>query len=271
MIKLIDTAQKKIGVLISSIGLAVVIINFVDLIQRGNADVLEALTSTTVGLLFLSIVPFFVSIFVENRFLKILQIGVFFLNGALNLLSTVFTEFYGPALFLSGWLLMRHYGFLETYPKTKNALVMASVVILSQISAFIHQMEEGAYAGLTTLAFFLFLIIFILILWGDMIAQQRRLQEENKNLKTDYRSLASEIEEIEEKQKPYDLKAVGITPAEERVIRVLTLYKASNKEIAERLNLAESTVKLHLYKIYNKIGVDDRFSIIELCKYNFRE
>ncbi|MDY7029042.1 MAG: LuxR C-terminal-related transcriptional regulator [Spirochaetota bacterium] len=39
--------------------------------------------------------------------------------------------------------------------------------------------------------------------------------------------------------------------------------------MAERLNIAESTVKLHLYNIYNKIGVDNRFAIIDLCKYNF--
>jgi len=43
------------------------------------------------------------------------------------------------------------------------------------------------------------------------------------------------------------------------VIKTLTLYKASNREIAERLNFAESTVKLHMYNICNKIGVDKRY------------
>ena len=49
------------------------------------------------------------------------------------------------------------------------------------------------------------------------------------------------------------------------------MYKASNREIAERLNIAESTVKLHLYNIYNKLGVDNRFTVIDLCKYNFTD
>ena len=55
------------------------------------------------------------------------------------------------------------------------------------------------------------------------------------------------------------------------LFRSLTKYKAGNREIAERLNLAESTVKLHIYNICNKIGVDNRFAIIDLCKYNFEE
>ena len=165
---------------------------------------------------------------------------------------------------------MRHYGFLETYPKTKNAVIIAIMVGASQISAIIHNTGEGAYAGLTTLGFFAFLIIFILILWQDMVRQQELLKQENTNLQTNYGQLEKQIEELEEKQEPFNLKSVGITPAEERVIRVLTIYKASNREIAERLNIAESTVKLHLYNIYNKIGVDNRFAIIDLCKYNFR-
>ncbi len=70
---------------------------------------------------------------------------------------------------------------------------------------------------------------------------------------------------------PPPAKEAKISPAETRIIETLAVYKASNREIAERLNLAESTVKLHLYNIYNKIGVDNRFAIIDLCKYNFPE
>jgi DNA-binding NarL/FixJ family response regulator len=95
------------------------------------------------------------------------------------------------------------------------------------------------------------------------------LSTENESLRMDYSKLAEQLRILGEEQKPYDLKAAKISPAEERVIKVLTLYKASNREIAERLNIAESTVKLHMYNICNKIGVDTRFAIIDLCKYNF--
>jgi DNA-binding CsgD family transcriptional regulator len=129
--------------------------------------------------------------------------------------------------------------------------------------------NDGLYAGLTTLLYTVFLVALLVILWRDMVKQQELLKKENFSLKMDYNKLSIQLEELGESQKPYDLKAVGITPAEERVIKTLTIYKAGNREIAERLNLAESTVKLHIYNICNKIGVDNRFAIIDLCKYNF--
>lgn len=265
----VNTVQKRIGLLVGIIGLAMIVANIINLMDQYGQDFYGALKNIIVWLLFITLLPFFLSVFIESVFLKILQVGIFFFTGIMNIMTAGYEEFYGPAMFLSGWLLMRHYGFLDTYPKTKNIIVMALLVGSSQISAILHRTGEGAYAGFTTLAFFLFLIIVILILWRDMLAQQRLLQKENLDLRMNYGKLSEKIAELEEKEEPYDLKAAGISPAQRRVIRVLTVYKASNREIAERLNISEATVKLHLYNIYNKIGVDNRFAVIDLCKYNF--
>jgi len=266
-----NTVQKRVGLLISIIGLAVILSNILHVVHNMGYEVLQAMNRPTVWLLFVTLLPFFISVFVECKVLKILQVVVFFFTGVVNLLGGGYEEFYGPAMFLAGWLLMRQYGFLERYPRAKTISVMALIVIISQISAIMHQTGEGVYAGFSTLAFFLFLIILILIIWWDMLAQQQLLKEENLDLKMNYGKLSEKIEELEEKQESYDLKAAGITPAQRRVIEVLTVYKASNREIAERLNISESTVKLHLYNIYNKLGVDNRFTVIDLCKYNFME
>ncbi|MCK5673715.1 MAG: response regulator transcription factor [Spirochaetales bacterium] len=108
-----------------------------------------------------------------------------------------------------------------------------------------------------------------MIIWRDMVLIQEKFRVENRSLKINYTRIRDQLIELEGDQKPFNLKIIKITPAEERVIKTLTIYKASNREIAERLNIAESTVKLHLYNIYNKFGVDNRFAIIELCKYNY--
>jgi len=265
MERFLGSVQKRIGLLISSIGLVVGIANILN--DPGNLGFLKSLAEPTVWFIFLCTMPFIVSIFVENRIFKIIQVSVLFLMGAVNLIDA-YEQFYGPAMFLVSWLLMRHYGFLEHRAKTKNAIILITLVGLSQFSAYLHT-HEGLYAGLSTLLYTLFLIIVLLIIWRDMVAQQLALKKENSALRVDYNNLATQINEIEASQKPYDLKAMKISPAEERVIKTWTIYKASNREIAERLSIAESTVKLHMYNIFNKIGVDNRFAVIDLCKYNF--
>ena len=265
MSKYIDTVQKRIGLLISVVGTAVIIVNIIDGIKM--VDFIYAISDISVWLLFLTVVPFIISIFIENTFLKFVQIFFILITGIVNIMDS-YQEFYGPGMFLIGWLLMRHYGFLDNYRKTKNTAILVLMVGLSQLSAFLNT-RDGIYAGLTTLLYTMFLIIMIIIIWRDMILEQTRLKVENRSLRVNYTRIRDQLIELEEEQKPYNFKAVKITPAEERVIKILTIYKASNREIAERLNIAEPTVKLHLYNIYNKIGVDNRFAIIDLCKYNY--
>ena len=268
MQKFLGTVQKQIGTMNSVVGLSMVIVNFLSLIIEDGFSARVAFFNISVWLLMLLEIPFIVSMFIESYVLKMYQIAAFFFTGSVNIMQGGYRDFYGPALFLAGWLLMRHYGFLEKKGKLKNFLILVFLIAISQISAVLNA-ESGVYAGFSTLIYSLFLVLLLLIIWRDMVLQQQQLKSENQYLQTDYNKLTAQLKEIEEEQKPYDLKAVKITPAEERVIKILTVYKASNREIAERLNIAESTVKLHLYNIYNKIGVDSRFAIIDLCKYNF--
>jgi DNA-binding CsgD family transcriptional regulator len=230
-------------------------------------------TGASVWSTFILTVPFIISIFVESGLLKKIQIFSFAAMGTLNII-TAYKEFYGPGLFLAAWLLMRHYGYLEKHAKSKNIAILSLVTVLSQLSAYMNRARDpyasvGVYAGFSFLMYTLFLVTLLVILWRDMVRQQELLKKENFSLKMDYNRLSSQLAELEENKKPFDLKALRITPAEERIIKTLTIYKAGNREIAERLNLAESTVKLHIYNICNKIGVDNRFAIIDLCKYNF--
>ena len=55
------------------------------------------------------------------------------------------------------------------------------------------------------------------------------------------------------------LKKADLTPAEQNVLR---LVKHSNKEIADDLGIAESTVKKHLWSIFQKLGIASRYDAI---------
>lgn len=83
--------------------------------------------------------------------------------------------------------------------------------------------------------------------------------------------LRSRLREIQATQAPFDIQSRGITFAERKVLRILCVYRASNREIARKLGIAESTVKIHISHIMDKMGVDDRYAVIDLCRYNFVE
>ncbi len=64
-------------------------------------------------------------------------------------------------------------------------------------------------------------------------------------------------------------KVNSLSPREKRVALLLTNGK-SNKEIASALHVEVSTVKSHIYKIFNKLDIDSRKEIIKFGSYLHR-
>jgi DNA-binding NarL/FixJ family response regulator len=55
---------------------------------------------------------------------------------------------------------------------------------------------------------------------------------------------------------------LGLTRREQQLIPLIE-RGLTNKEIASRLNLSEQTVKNHVHRIIQKVGVDDRLSVVD--------
>jgi DNA-binding NarL/FixJ family response regulator len=49
--------------------------------------------------------------------------------------------------------------------------------------------------------------------------------------------------------------------ARERQVMVLAAKGLANKEIARQLGVAEGTVKIHLHRVYQKLGIKSRFAL----------
>jgi two-component system nitrate/nitrite response regulator NarP len=49
-----------------------------------------------------------------------------------------------------------------------------------------------------------------------------------------------------------------LTPREYQIAMLLVARGSSNKEVARQLGLSEGTVKLHVHKIIQKLGVKNR-------------
>ncbi|MGB9071638.1 MAG: response regulator transcription factor [Terriglobales bacterium] len=57
----------------------------------------------------------------------------------------------------------------------------------------------------------------------------------------------------------------GLSRREQQLIGLIR-FGLSNKEIGNRLNLSEQTVKNHIHRILRKVGANDRLEIVERCQ-----
>lgn len=71
------------------------------------------------------------------------------------------------------------------------------------------------------------------------------------------RTVVHQYIQLQQRQQEKRLFPDGLTEREVEILRLIA-EGMSNKEIAKRLGIAIGTVKMHLYKIYRKIGVSDR-------------
>jgi two-component system nitrate/nitrite response regulator NarL len=68
---------------------------------------------------------------------------------------------------------------------------------------------------------------------------------------------------IPKKMRPVDQNLL-LTERERQIILVLA-EGITNKEIARRLGLTEGTVKVHLHRIYRKLGIANRTALAVLA------
>ena len=60
---------------------------------------------------------------------------------------------------------------------------------------------------------------------------------------------------------------LGLTRRQQQLVPLLA-QGLTNKEIALQLNLSEQTVKNHVHRMLQKVGADDRLSVLEMVKVN---
>jgi two-component system nitrate/nitrite response regulator NarL len=75
-----------------------------------------------------------------------------------------------------------------------------------------------------------------------------------------------ELHEISNRLRQRDLRAVchhmnSLTSREWEVV-LAVVEGLSNKGVGHRLNISEGTVKVHLHKIYSKLGVKNRTALV---------
>ena len=278
--------QKKIGLLFFIAGTIVFIANLLYL--GSNSGFAAALTDESVYILGPLAVCSLISAFINKRMIRFFQFALLCLAATVAILDA-YDSFYGLGLLLLAIILAFKYEYFEKRALLKLSLIGIYSFGLIEISVALNENAGRIIVGFDAISFLTLIVIFIYILYRSEIRDylqrqikyssdisrlrserdrlKRRLQEDKEKLAR----LDEKITMMEEEQKPLDLEKFGISPAEEKIIRILCLYRCENREIANRLHISVSTVKTHLHHIMDKLGVDDRYAVLDMCRNNFRE
>lgn len=162
-----------------------------------------------------------------------------------------------PVIFLSGLLGIR-YNILTQ--KTLLILIIYSSIITEAVALIHGEMFTG-----------FFMILFSLLFFGILSLLFFDRNERELELVKKYHK---KVVDIEEKYRLLHGDSVnplllGLTVREMEVLRILCLGYNSNQEIATELGLKVQTIKTHLSNIFDKVGVDDRYQLIDLCRLYF--
>lgn len=277
--------QKRISIIFSITGISVTFANIILSHFLSHMSLYETFTDTTVYLTLIFTIPFAIISYIRKNsfFVQISQVIVLFLAFTASALDQ-YNSIYGLAFYILAISLMYKYRMLDKNLTTKIFFLYIFAIIVIGISAYNSRRVLATVQVIFFITFFLFICYIVFKSEMDkIISTEKRMKNEILNLVIDRDMLKDQIddnqrrfEELEQQyleykkeKKPFDFEKCNLTPSEINVIRVLVQDRASNKEISEKLNIKESTVKQHLYRIFNKIGVDNRIQLMDLCEYNF--
>jgi DNA-binding CsgD family transcriptional regulator len=82
-------------------------------------------------------------------------------------------------------------------------------------------------------------------------------------------SLERQVADFEAVATPVDVDQFGLSEREIDVLRTLVEIRGRNRDIGNTLGITERTVKSHIYKICNKVGIDTRLELVELFRWNW--
>jgi len=270
--------QRIIAVVAGSIGLLVCLINFIDKLESHGA--LASFLKQEVIILFITTIFFLLTGFFDHGFFRIIQLLLGVITGALGVLDA-YNSIHGIGILILFIIIAFKYGYLERRTRLKIVLLIIGIFGLIEYSA--RTSEQGGAHWMLGLNSILYLTLFIFVLYliysneiNTYISRTNaaestivELESERKELFNRLEVLNLKIEDLHRSTEPIDLDAMGITDREKEVIEALILYRETERDLAERLGIKYQTIKVHFKHIRNKLGVDRREEIIDMCRNNF--
>ncbi len=271
--------QRKIAFVGGIAGLFVAIINLVDDLPKRNF--LEAFIDIDVSLVILLSGLFLVSGYINSWTVRLFQIVLALICSGIAILDA-YDAIYGLGLIILAVLLSFSYGFFRRHGVIKILFIVLYLFVMVVISTRLGNRSDHIMLGLDAIIYLAMFLVTAYLIYSDEInaylsrANQAEsaletLRAERETLNSRLNELDDKIRAIEARRICIDLDKAGITAREREVLRVLIEYHETEKDIAKRLGISHFTVKEHFRHIRDKLGVDRREEIIELCRDSFSQ
>lgn len=204
----------------------------------------------------------------------------------------------GLMLFVIGVALSAKYGLIRSR-RTLIAILAAFVVVDAAASHVLHEAPVRLTIAMSAVAAGTYLILYYAFLdeintlltdvgtlryrvssaehgvlrlrsrLKDARRESERAWERATAADARVRDLQERLREYELATNPADLERYGFSDREIEVLRTLVQTRARNRDIAATLGISDRTVKCHIYRICNKVGVDTRLELVELFRWNW--
>lgn len=198
-----------------------------------------------------------------------IQLLLFFVFGVIGIFDS-YESYYGLGLMTLFTIIGLKYKFWHNYTVPKVVVIILIIFLTALLSA--AQLGRPT-AAVNTISFLLFSFTVIgLVYWeeiSDHISREADLKQELSALHPIVQNQEKMINRLKKTKgvgEFIDLSKCKLTKREFRIIRLLVEYSCSNKELGERLYISENTAKTHVRNIFRKVGVENRWQLIDVCR-----
>ena len=273
----IARTQKVIAVIAGLVGLTVCLINFIS--KLDTHGIAGAFMRTEVVVLLLLSALMLVTGYINSNIIRGIQISVGFMTGIIGILD-VYYSIHGIGLVILFIIVAFRYGFFEKRPRIKIASIIIGIFALIEFSASRTHAGNNWMVGLDSILYLALFLTILYFLYSSEInayisknnAAEKtigELEKERDEMTSTLENLNMRIARMKSESETVDLDSLGLTDREKEVIEALVVYRETDKALADRLGIKYQTIKVHFRNIRDKLGVDRREEIIDMCRNNF--
>ena len=276
--RIVDTTklvQRNVSFVMFIIGTITAVTNFIYLSQEPNSSFTRYFVYCVLIFIFAALA--LGGNCLSNRLTRVIHIAEFLILAILAIRDD-YSSAYGLLLFIIAVLLALRYGF---YRRHFHAKLSASLLFYICLVIFFSgkvSVSNLLYYGMNALVLSFILLYLLYSIYSihiraytfhqvidDMTIND--LEGERKELINKITVLNDEISQYLDEKNEIDLSKTGLTPGEMKVLSSYMKQKGTDVELAVRLHLSPHTIRNHFRKIRDKLGVDSKHEIYELCRF----